>query len=561
VAIFHCQTKPLSRSGGRSAVAASAYRAGVKLKDERTGIVHDFTRRSGVESADLLLPEGAPDLDRGEIWNQAERAEARKDARTAREWVTALPAELGSEERRALALEFGRALVERYGVAVDVAIHAPGRRGDDRNHHAHLLTTTRKVGPEGLSEKADIELSDKARIARGLTPARKEIEAVRALWAGLANEHLERAGRVERVDHRSLAAQGIEREPTKHLGPAATAIERATQAPSRLREDRQAAAAFGQTRAEELDTEVKAIRAELADLLKHRADLERQQVGRETRQQEIREQVAAIRAGLDQAKTPEAPATAAPAVDAPAQPKEKETAGQRFEREALELIASGPPGTAERLYEKAIGQLEAQRHAKAQATLEALRIEREALTQARQAHQATKPWTPIGRGKWEAAGVALEQSGRDLSKRETAAAKAIEPKTIQAAAEAAAVKAIPRVVELATSERQARLEREAAEAAAKEAAAKEAIQNALLARDFDSIAGSRERKMTGYRDNSDDWKATPPRLREIVDDYLTLPKDRRETTLKSMVADPNARDEIRGLIKERKQTLSKQRSR
>jgi len=538
VAIFHCQTKPLSRSGGRSAVAASAYRAGVKLKDERTGIVHDFTRRSGVESADLLLPEGAPDLDRGEIWNQAERAEARKDARTAREWVTALPAELGSEERRALALEFGRALVERYGVAVDVAIHAPGRRGDDRNHHAHLLTTTRKVGPEGLSEKADIELSDKARIARGLTPARKEIEAVRALWAGLANEHLERAGRVERVDHRSLAAQGIEREPTKHLGPAATAIERATQAPSRLREDRQAAAAFGQTRAEELDTEVKAIRAELADLLKHRADLERQQVGRETRQQEIREQVAAIRAGLDQAKTPEAPATAAPAVDAPAQPKEKETAGQRFEREALELIASGPPGTAERLYEKAIGQLEAQRHAKAQATLEALRIEREALTQARQAHQATKPWTPIGRGKWEAAGVALEQSGRDLSKRETAAAKAIEPKTIQAAAEAAAVKAIPRVVELATAERQAREAREAEQERKKNEALAAAKEKDAAGREFKVMAFNREKGAFGYGDKGSKWKAVPAELKEKIEAYNRLPEEKRERELASIGRDP-----------------------
>ncbi len=124
MAIYHASTKPIARSAGRSAVAAAAYRAGVELVDARTGLVHDYTRKGGVELTEILTPDGLG-VERNALWNAAELAEKRKDARTAREWIVALPAELDAGQRRDLTHDFAQALVERYGVAADLAIHAP----------------------------------------------------------------------------------------------------------------------------------------------------------------------------------------------------------------------------------------------------------------------------------------------------------------------------------------------------------------------------------------------------------------------------------------------------
>lgn len=233
MAIYHCTTKPIARSAGRSAVAAAAYRSGSELIDERTGQVHDYTRKAGVADTVMVMPEGSPAMTRSELWNAAEVAEKRKDSRTAREWIVALPAELDTEQRKALVTTFAKGLAGRYGVAVDVAIHQPGAEGDQRNHHAHVLCTTRKVGPQGLGEKATLELSDKARRERGMGPAADEVKAVREFWAGIANRALERAGVAERIDHRSLEAQGIDRAPTTHLGPVASEMERRGRASDR----------------------------------------------------------------------------------------------------------------------------------------------------------------------------------------------------------------------------------------------------------------------------------------------------------------------------------------
>ena len=55
---------------------------------------------------------------------------------------------LAAAERKRLAHDFAQELVERHGVAVDVCIHAPGRGGDSRNHHAHILQTTQRLGKD-----------------------------------------------------------------------------------------------------------------------------------------------------------------------------------------------------------------------------------------------------------------------------------------------------------------------------------------------------------------------------------------------------------------------------
>ena len=217
MAIYHCSVKTVSRSTGRSAPAAAAYRTGTLLVNERDGMTHDYRRRAGVEAAFIVAPPaGEWAQDRAALWNAAEAAENRKNSTVAREYEVALPAELSAEQRQDLARAFAAALVERYGVAADVAIHAPGGDGDQRNHHAHILTTTRTVGSGGLGPKT-----------RALDDQRSgEIERVRELWAGLTNAALERAGVGERVSHLSHAAQGLTSPPTVHLGPAAAAMER-----------------------------------------------------------------------------------------------------------------------------------------------------------------------------------------------------------------------------------------------------------------------------------------------------------------------------------------------
>lgn len=216
MAIFHCQAKAISRSAGRSATAAAAYRAGELIHDKRTGEVHDYSRKKGIEYSEIITSDGTT-ITRENLWNAAEEAEKRKDAKVAREWEIALPSELSQDQQRELARSFARELVDRYGVAADLCIHAPSKGSDARNQHAHILTT--RVFDAG-------QLGAKTRVLDSPKTSGKEVEAVRQLWAVMVNLALERAGHMERIDARSLAAQGIERAPSIHLGPTATAMER-----------------------------------------------------------------------------------------------------------------------------------------------------------------------------------------------------------------------------------------------------------------------------------------------------------------------------------------------
>jgi hypothetical protein len=202
MASFHLAVKTIGRSAGRSATAAAAYRAGVEITDERTGLVHDYTRKQGVEHSALVVPADAPAWanDRAALWNAAEQAETRKNSTVAREYEIALPAELSAEARRELALGLAREISERHGVAVDVAIHAPGREGDQRNHHAHLLTTTRRIGPEGWAR-------------RPANWTRRRAGRSSAGVAGGPRCRMRRlsAANVPRVDHRSHQRRGSSR--------------------------------------------------------------------------------------------------------------------------------------------------------------------------------------------------------------------------------------------------------------------------------------------------------------------------------------------------------------
>lgn len=260
MAIYHLSAKPISRAQGRSATGAAAYRAGVEITDERTGLVHDYTRKGGVLHSELILPGGGT-ADRAEFWNGIEAHHKRGDAVLVREVEISLPTELTAEQRQALAVGYARELADRYGVAADVALHAPrtvtdreleknpdqyhetdpetGRRHNG-NWHAHIMLSACHVQPDGTLGKKAVEL-DPIHCQRAKIENMADRE--RARWGELANAALERHGHEARIDHRSHAERGIEAEPGRHLGPAATGYERRTGEASWVRQVREQEAA------------------------------------------------------------------------------------------------------------------------------------------------------------------------------------------------------------------------------------------------------------------------------------------------------------------------------
>ena len=167
------------------------------IEDRRTGLTFDYAKRGGVDHTETLAPDHAPEwvFDRSELWNRVEEAETRKNSQVAREVRVALPAELTHAQRVELVRDFAQEQFVDRGMIADIALHAPGRDGDDRNHHAHILLTTREIGSEGFTTKNrdwnKVEL----------------LEGWRKAWARDANLALERAGIEERIDHRTLEAQ------------------------------------------------------------------------------------------------------------------------------------------------------------------------------------------------------------------------------------------------------------------------------------------------------------------------------------------------------------------
>ena len=233
MAIYHMSAQVVSRSAGRSAVAAAAYRAGTELVDERTGLVHDYSRKHGVEHTEICMPDGCTwQPNRQELWSAVEIKNKRQDSVVAREIRLALPHELDAGQRKELVQEFAHAIANRYNIAVDVAVHAPDKEGDDRNHHAHLLITTNTIKGDGLGNKC----REMDKVACDKSSQQNSIESLREQWATLANEHLARAGREERIDHRSYKEQGIDLTPTQHLGPNVVAMERRGIATDRMAE-------------------------------------------------------------------------------------------------------------------------------------------------------------------------------------------------------------------------------------------------------------------------------------------------------------------------------------
>ena len=217
---YSCSVKTISRSSGRSATAAAAYRNAELIIDTRTGERHDYSRRSGVESVLWFAPVGCAQQTSADLWNRVEAAEKRKNSTVAREVLVALPHELNPAQRRQLVERMTAQLAERYGVAGTAAIHSPDREGDQRNWHAHILMTTRKLDP------ATGELGAKTRVLDDKKTGSGEVVWIRQMVEREGNAALESAGHAARLDSRSLKDQGIDRDPTIHEGPRVTAIRR-----------------------------------------------------------------------------------------------------------------------------------------------------------------------------------------------------------------------------------------------------------------------------------------------------------------------------------------------
>ena len=285
MAIYHLEAKVVSRGAGRSAVAASAYLSCSRLYNDYDGIQHDYTKKQGLVWQEVFLPEYAPQewKDREQLWNAVEKVETAKDSRLAREFVVALPMELSREEQIELLQEFIQEQFLSDGMCADAAIHDT----DGHNPHAHILLTVRPLDEQGKWQyktekeylcmknseergftaaefraaqnegwekqypykvgKKKVYMTPSAAEAQGLVRADKHPKSTRygrqnpisehwnseeqlvtwrAAWADMSNRHLERAGREERIDHRSNAARGIDEIPTIHEGAAAQALER-----------------------------------------------------------------------------------------------------------------------------------------------------------------------------------------------------------------------------------------------------------------------------------------------------------------------------------------------
>ena len=285
MAIYHLEAKVVSRGAGRSAVAASAYLSCSRLYNDYDGIQHDYTKKQGLVWQEVFLPAMAPSewKDREQLWNAVEEVETSKDSRLAREFVVALPIELNRENQIELLQEFIREQFVSDGMCADAAIHDT----DGHNPHAHILLTVRPLDERGKWQyktekeylcmkngeergftaaefrtaqsggwekqypykvgKKKVYMTPSAADAQGLVRADKHPKSTRygrqnpiserwnseeqlvewrKEWADVTNRYLERAGREERIDHRSNAARGLDEIPTIHEGVAAQALER-----------------------------------------------------------------------------------------------------------------------------------------------------------------------------------------------------------------------------------------------------------------------------------------------------------------------------------------------
>ncbi len=214
MAIYRLEAKIISRGNGHSAVAAAAYRTGTKIRDERADRIHDYSNRTkGVVQSVILRPDNSPEwtATTASLWNAVEAGEKRKDAQLSREFILAVPRELSSKEQFEAALEWAQRELVGKGMIAEVSLHNPK---SGKNPHVHILATMRTIDGDKFSAKKPREWNDKGLLVHW-----------RETWCDAENAALEKAGRPERVDHRSLKDRGIDREPEPKIGKEAVGMK------------------------------------------------------------------------------------------------------------------------------------------------------------------------------------------------------------------------------------------------------------------------------------------------------------------------------------------------
>lgn len=212
----HFDVQVITRGASQSVVAAAAYRSGEVLYDERAGITFNYSRKEDIVHSEIMLPAGAPAWasDRAALWNTVEHTEKRKDAQLARTIIAALPRELNKEQNLALVRGYIRENFTSKGMIADLAIHESDAGDGSKNPHAHILLTLREVNAGGFNHKKNREWNHKS-----------TLNGWRSSWEAYTNQHLELAGRAERVSLKSYKEQGINKHPQVHMGEDAWNLE------------------------------------------------------------------------------------------------------------------------------------------------------------------------------------------------------------------------------------------------------------------------------------------------------------------------------------------------
>jgi len=244
---YHCTAKALSFGKGQSAVHTAAYNAREKLyQEQQERWSRDYSREGEVLFKGIFAPAGAPEWtqDRQALWNRAEAAERQKvNGQPARNMIVGLPHELNQQQREWLVKDFAREAFARKGMIADVAMHAPDAKGDERNYHAHILLTMRKLDGDAFAKTKCRDWNRKEQLgewreqwaemgAKALHRAGYPVEAER--WRHGHQTYAEqRAAALERGDKEFAESLG-NREPTFHKGVKSTALERSGGSNERL---------------------------------------------------------------------------------------------------------------------------------------------------------------------------------------------------------------------------------------------------------------------------------------------------------------------------------------
>ncbi len=508
MAHYHLHVRPGPKGSGASHV--QYIERGGRFKTEKYGEIGEIERGN------------LPDWAKGSAAHFFAAADSheRANGNAYREFELALPVELSDIERGALVREFvAEQIGDRHAYAW--AIHEP----QGHNPHVHVMFSERlrdgiERGPEQYFKRANAKNPERGGHAKSdrftNSQGPEAVQALRARWAEMQNAALERAGVEARVDHRSLEAQGIDREAMQHRGPAVSGIE---------------------ARGKEAEVSVR-----------REAERAERQQAREPERLAVEDEVRVV--------------------------TRQEMAAQKMamrERRELAAEVTGPERVlvlplveADRREQIGRAQAAAERRVERRQSLGG-RLGKKLVSQARALRD--RIGQQLGRVKeWVAERFPepfqqIKDRARELFGAPAAAPKEAVPLDL------AALKAKGRAMSdgwrqtlhaAQAEERRAegvRQEQQRQRQALAERQAREHAERERTVEQFRKLAVKREAKGVGYTDRSEDWRATPEALRERIDRFNALAPAARKLVLKRLVQEPaRARglDELQQLMDQRR---------